>query len=38
MNSNIAIRSLIAYDGKLEYFSGGGITKARQQKVNTMKF
>ena len=27
-NSNIAIRSLVAHDGKLEYFSGGGITKS----------
>ena len=32
MNSNIAIRSLIAYDGKLEYFSGGGITKSSTVK------
>lgn len=32
MNSNIAIRSLIAYEGKLEYFSGGGITKSSTVK------
>jgi len=32
LNSNIAIRSLIAYDEKLEYFSGGGITKSSTVK------
>jgi len=32
LNSNIAIRSLIAYDEKLEYFSGGGITKSSAVK------
>ena len=32
LNSNIAIRSLIAYDEKLEYFSGGGITKSSSVK------
>ena len=32
LNSNIEIRSLIAYDEKLEYFSGGGITKSSTVK------